>query len=84
MNVIEGLHNGLNILFKYRDRIDFSDTDFRVIHKTAALISAPEHSNSGYIAVAVADDELPEEDHKAILSIYGWQYEYPYYVYYML
>lgn len=83
-NRIEALYRGLHILFQYRDRIDFGDTDFNVIHKTAALISAPEHSNSGYISVAVADDELPEDDHKAILSIEGWQYEYPYYCFYML
>lgn len=84
MKMIEALHLGLNILFKYWDRIDFSDTNFFVIHKTAALISAPDHSNSGYISVAVTDEELPEEDHKAILAIEGWQYEYPYYVFYML
>jgi hypothetical protein len=83
-NRIEGLYRGLHILFQYRDRIDFGDTDFSVIHKTAALISAPEHSNSGYISVGVADGELPDDDHKAILGIEGWQYEYPYYVFYML
>jgi hypothetical protein len=84
MNRIKALHLGLNILFQYEHRIDFLDTGFFVIHKTAALISAPEHSNSGYISIAVADDELPEEDHNAMLSIEGWQYEYPYYVFYML
>lgn len=83
-NRIESLYRGLTILFRYRDRIDFGDTDFNVIHKTASLISAPDHSNSGYISVGVTDDELPELDHKAILSIDGWQYEYPYYVFYML
>lgn len=83
-NRIEALYRGLHILFLYRERIDFSDTDFNVIHKTAALISAPDHSNSGYISVGVIDDELPEPDHKTILSIDGWRYEYPYYVFYML
>ena len=80
-NVIDRLYRGLSLIFKYRDRIDFTDTDFRVIHKTAMLIIAPEHSDSGYISVAT-QDELP--NHNEILAIDGWVYEYPYYVYYML
>lgn len=81
MNRIEALYQGLTMLFRHRDQIDFLDTDFYVIHKTAALISAPEHSNSGYISVATKD-ELP--NHGDILAIQGWRYEYPYYVFYML
>lgn len=81
MNEIEALYKGLDLVFKHRDQIDFTDTEFRVIHKTEALISTPAHSNSGYIAVAVGE-ELP--NHDEILKIKGWRYEYPYYVFYML
>ncbi len=76
---IEALYLGLDLLFKHRSQIDFSDSDFYVIHKTAQLSSAPEHSNSGYISVATLD-ELP--NHEEILGL-GWSYDYPYYIFYM-
>lgn len=78
---IKTLHSGLNLIFKHEDQIDFLDTDFSVIHKTAALSSAPEHSNSGYISIATLD-ELP--NHDEILALNGWSYDYPYYVFWML
>lgn len=80
MNVIDRLYQGLSLIFQYRNQIDFTDTDFHVIHKTAQLTSEPEHSNSGYIAVATLD-ELP--NHEEIVNIQGWDYEYPHYICHM-
>lgn len=80
-NRIELLFLGLEIIVgRNREEVDWLDTDFFVIHKQAMLTTAPEHSNEGYISIAVGE-ELPQ--HHELVDDLGWSYEYPYYVFYL-
>lgn len=61
------LCDGLHIL---RRQCEWEDHGFRVLHRTASLSSAPEHTHSGYVFVVVADPLSPE-DARALRDL-GW------------
>jgi hypothetical protein len=80
-NPLYQLYEGLTILIEQKhETISWMNSEINVIHKTAALTSEPEHSNSWYASVALSE-ELPKELHDKLIEI-GWSYEYPFYCFY--